>query len=140
MRFLCLAKEIASWSKDPSTKTGAIIVRDRKILATGYNGFPIGIDDRAERLSARNEKYDFMIHAEMNAVYNATIHGTILKDATIYIIGLPVCSECAKGIIQCGIKRVVIPIQLLPSRWKRSCELSMLLFKEAGIEYDEVSF
>jgi dCMP deaminase len=138
VRFLCLAKEIASWSKDPSTRTSAIAVYDRKILATGYNGFPRGIDELSERLDDRDMKYKFMIHAEMNAIYNATIHGISLKGATLYVIGLPICGECAKGIIQVGIRRVVIPIQDVPERWKESCEFTRNLFKEVGIQYDEI--
>lgn len=137
-RFLRLAQEIGSWSKDPSTQTGAIIVRDRRILATGYNGFPAGISEASDRLDFRDVKYKFMIHAEMNAIYNATIHGMPLKDTTLYVIGLPMCSECAKGIIQVGIKRVVIPIQHVPERWKESVEFAHNLFREAGVQYDEI--
>ena len=78
-RFIKLAKEIASWSKDPSTKVGAIAVNDKRIIATGYNGFPKGIEDSNNRLSDRDTKLAFMVHAEKNLIYNATSHGVCLK-------------------------------------------------------------
>lgn len=108
-RFMRLAREIASWSKDPSSKIGAVIVNDdRRILATGYNGFPKGIMDTEERLNNREEKYPRIVHAEMNALMNALYSGVSLKDSTIYVYGLPICPECTKSIISAGIKRVVI--------------------------------
>ena len=70
-RFLDIAREISTWSKDPSRKIGAIAVRDRKILATGYNGFPKGIEDTPCRLNIREIKYQYVVHAEMNCIYNA---------------------------------------------------------------------
>ena len=107
MRFLELADTIRKWSKDPSRKIGAIAVRDRKILATGYNGFPKGIEDTAERYNNREIKYRYVVHAEMNCIYNAAANGISLKDSTLYIHGLPVCGDCALGIIQAGVSRVV---------------------------------
>jgi len=90
-RFISLAREISTWSKDPSTKIGAVIVNDdRRILATGYNGFPKGIEDTAERYENKEVKYETVIHAEMNAIYNATYNGISLRDSTIYVWGLPV--------------------------------------------------
>jgi dCMP deaminase len=104
-----LAREISTWSKDPSSKIGAVIVNDdRRILATGYNGFPKGIEDTEERLNDREQKYPRIVHAEMNALMNALYSGVSVKDATIYVYGLPVCPECTKSLIQAGIKRVVI--------------------------------
>ena len=108
-RFMKIAREISTWSKDPSSKIGAVIVNDnRRILATGYNGFPKGIEDTDERLNDREQKYPRIVHAEMNALMAALHSGVSVKDATIYVYGLPVCPECTKSIIQAGIKRVVI--------------------------------
>ena len=107
-RYIGLAKEIAKWSKDPSKQIGAVAIGDKgQVLAQGYNGFPRGIEDTQERYDNREEKYKYVVHAEMNCIYNATYNGVSLEGATIYISGLPVCSECAKGLIQVGIKRVV---------------------------------
>jgi dCMP deaminase len=135
LRFLEAARQIGTWSKDPSTRVGAIVVLDRKILATGYNGFPRGIADTPERLANREVKYKYVVHGEMNAIYNALKHGISLKGATLYAVGLPICSECAKGIIQVGISRVVVPQQTVAEQWIKSCDFTKELFAEAGIEY-----
>lgn len=135
-RFLNLAKEISTWSKDPSTKIGAVLVNDEKrILATGYNGFPKGIHDSEMRYHDRETKYKYVVHAEMNAIYNATYNGISLNDSTLYVWGLPVCSECAKGVIQVGIKRIVMPKADYPDRWIESFRKSRELFTEAGLEW-----
>jgi len=106
INYLGLAKHIAEWSKDPSTKCGAIAIgKHMQILSVGFNGFPRKIEDTAERLNDRPTKYSLMVHAEMNCIYNATLNGISLDDATMFVYGLPVCSECAKGIIQSGIKK-----------------------------------
>lgn len=136
-RFINLAKHISEWSKDPSRKVGAVIVDDsRKIIATGYNGFPAGIEDN-ERYNNREEKYKYVVHAEMNSIYNACLNGVSPKGATLFVWGLPVCSECAKGIIQVGIKNVNIPASCLTDpKWNESFKLSNEMFKEAGIEVE----
>ena len=137
-RFLDLAREVSTWSKDPSRQIGCIAVRDRKILATGYNGFPKGIDDRRTRYIDREQKYHYVVHAEMNAIYNAAENGVSLKGSTMYIYGLPVCSECAKGIIQVGVKRVVWKSMTkeIPAKWWDSSMITEEMFLEAGVEYE----
>lgn len=75
-----VAELVASWSKDPSTKTGAIVVGpDREIRATGYNGLVRGVNDDVPERLERPTKYDFFEHAERNAIYNACLTGTSLK-------------------------------------------------------------
>lgn len=107
-----LAKEAASWSKDPSTKIGAVCIGSKgQVLSTGYNGFPRGIDDSLTRYYDRELKYKMVVHAEMNAIFNATYNGVSLDGSTMYVHGLPVCSDCAKGIIQVGVKRIVMDDQ-----------------------------
>ena len=135
LRYLDLAKHISSWSKDPSTKIGAVAVGEKgQILAQGYNGFPRGVEDTEERLNNREEKYKFVVHAEMNCIYNATLNGVSLDGADLYVYGLPVCSECAKGVIQVGIKNVFIchPTDINPY-WEVSYNSTKNMFKEAGV-------
>jgi len=138
MRFLGLAAEISTWSKDPSKKIGAVAFSPKgQVLSQGYNGFPRGIADTDERYTDRNLKYKYVVHAEMNVIYNAVYNGTSLDGATLYVFGLPACSECAKGIIQTGIKRVVMSnIDGGMDRWKESWEATQEMFAEAGIEWE----
>jgi dCMP deaminase len=138
-RFLMMAKMVGTWSKDPSKKIGAVAIDDKKhILSTGYNGFPKGIADTEERLNDRPTKYKYVVHGEMNAIYNATYNGINLDGSTLYVWGLPVCSECAKGIVQVGIKRVVIGYEDLPEeRWVESFNSTLEIFNEAGVVVED---
>lgn len=134
-RFMRVAREISTWSKDPSKQIGAVAVNsDRRILATGYNGFPKGIEDIPERYEDRSIKYDLVVHAEMNCIYNATFNGISLKDATLYVFGLPVCHDCAKGIIQVGINKIVMSMDDIPQKWLDSFEKSRRMFDEANVD------
>jgi len=136
-RYLDLAAEVSKWSKDPSSKIGAVAVGSKgQVLSQGYNGFPRGIFDGGVRLNERELKYKYIVHAEMNLIYNATYNGVSLDGSTLYVTGLPVCSECAKGVIQVGIKRVVMPKQEIKENWKESWQLSKVLFNEAGVCYE----
>ena len=129
-RFLKLSKEIAEWSKDPSTKVGALI-----IISTGYNGFPRGIEDTEERLNNRELKYKFILHAEMNCIMNALYNGRSVKDCILFVHGLPPCSECTKSIIQAGIKKVITDSKATDN-WKESSKLSLEMLKEANVEIE----
>lgn len=134
-RYLSLAKEVSTWSKDPSTQVGAVTIGSKKeILSQGFNGFPRNINDTDERYNDRETKYQFVVHAEMNAIYNATYSNTSLDGTTLYVYGLPICSECAKGIIQVGIKKVVVEKSKKLDNWKDSAKLSQAMFDEAGVE------
>ena len=135
-RFIEISKVISKWSKDPSRQIGAIAVRNRKILSTGYNGFPKGIEDSESRLRVREIKYQYVVHAEMNCIYNAAENGISLKDSTLYIYGLPVCGDCALGIIQAGVSRVVAISHNTPDRWKEAIGKTDEIFKEAGVKYE----
>ena len=136
-RYLKLAYEVGSWSKDPSKKIGAIAVGAKgQVLAQGYNGFPRGIRHSSKRLNDRELKYKYVVHAEMNLIYNASYNGTSLDGSTVYVTGLPVCSECAKGLIQVGVQQVIMPKQDdTPEKWKESFKLTKELFEEAGISW-----
>jgi dCMP deaminase len=135
-RYLNLAKEVSTWSKDPSRKIGAVAVGSKgQILSQGYNGFPRGIEDDGWRLNDRPTKYKYVVHAEMNVIYNATFSGVSLDGATLYVYGLPVCSECAKGIIQVGIKEVHVFVdQSIDIKWLESWDLTRSMFDEAGVK------
>ena len=134
-RFFELAKFIADWSKDPSSKVGAVVVSRRGgAVGLGYNGFPAGVEDSAERLDNDDIKLDMVIHSEQNALINA---GSKAEGATIYVWGKPICSHCAGFIIQAGIKRVVaLDPESVPesSKWRARGELAIEMFREAGIE------
>lgn len=137
-RYLEMAKLVSTWSKDPSTRVGAVAVgKHGQILSTGYNGFPRKIDDTQDRLNDRPTKYEFTIHAEMNIVYNASLTGISLDGSSVYVYGLPVCSECTKGLIQAGVSRVVMMVKASDEamdRWSGSTQKSLDMFSEAGIE------
>lgn len=141
-KFLKLAAEIATWSKDPSRQIGAVAIGpNRNILATGYNGFPRGVYDTEDRLTDRNEKYKFIVHAEMNCIYNATHNGVSLDGAHLYVHGLPVCHECAKGVVQVGIARVIMPDDVWvldenienDKKWIESWRLTKQIFTEGNV-------
>jgi dCMP deaminase len=141
-RFINLAKEYSTWSKDPSTQVGAVAIdpNTRRVLSGGYNGFPRGIEDTDERLNDRDLKHSLVVHAEMNLIYNATRSGISLEGASLYVWGLPVCSECAKGIIQTGVQRVYVAescVNLKPF-WIESWQKTKSMLIEAGINFDIV--
>lgn len=134
-RFLELARLVASWSKDPSTKTGAVLVApDRSILAVGYNGFARGVADTEERLTTRELKYKLVVHCEKNAVLSA---GRPVNGSTLYTWPFMSCSVCAAFMIQAGIKRAVAPYSDNP-RWKDDFVLTRMQFEEAGVTLEEI--
>ena len=136
IRFLEMAKLVSSWSKDPSTQVGAIAVKNRTVIAQGYNGFPRGMSDDPFRYEQKPLKYKMIVHAEMNLIYNAADNGVSLKGSTVYVVGLPACRDCAKGLIQAGITRVVTLEQKIPENWQESITSSISMFKEAGVVWD----
>ena len=135
-RFLGLASFISNWSKDPSTKVGAVIVDcNRRIISTGYNGFPIGVSDDQERLENRDFKYKAILHAEENAIMFAKKD---LSRCSLYVSSLPPCSHCASLIIQSGIKNVYTWEQEIPERWQESINITKTMFKESGVSLNYV--
>lgn len=138
-RFVELAKHIAGWSKDPSTKVGCVVVGpDREIRSTGFNGFPRGIDDSAERLQDRDKKYPLICHAEENAIMHAARTGVSLKGCVAFVTWPP-CTRCARSLLQAGVAEVAYPAQLeIPERWRDDFSMSMAMFEEAGIGVREV--
>lgn len=134
IRFLELARHISSWSKDPSTKCGAVITDDNRIVSLGYNGFPRNIKDHSHRLADRDTKYKMVLHAEVNAMMFAR---RSLDNCTMYIWPMPPCSRCAASIVQSGISRIVsiIPSKEHLDRWGDDIEIARVMYNEAGIEY-----
>lgn len=137
--FLEVAECISRLSKDPSAKIGAVITgKNRQIISQGFNGFPRGVDDSKERYVNKETKYSLVVHAEANAIYNALANGSNLEGCTIYVYGLPICNECAKAIIQVGIKRVVQLDTKHSNNWKKSNDISRMMFKECNVEVIDV--
>lgn len=107
--FIGIAELSAMRSKDPNTQVGCCIVNENnRILSVGYNGFPSGCDDdlfpwEREAESILDTKYPFVCHAELNAILNSRVS---LEGARLYVTLFP-CNECAKAIIQSGIKEVI---------------------------------
>ncbi|MEC7706419.1 MAG: dCMP deaminase family protein [Candidatus Thermoplasmatota archaeon] len=134
-RFLDLAAHISTWSKDPSTKVGCVVVgEDREIRSTGFNGFPRGIEDDEERLSDRNQKYPLICHAEENAIMHAARTGVSLKGNTAYVTWPP-CSRCTRSLIQAGVSEVVYPDEIdIPERWQEDFSTASSMMEEAGIK------
>ena len=134
LRFIELAHHISSWSKDPSTKVGCVVVgSDREIRSTGFNGFPRGIEDDDERLLDREKKYPLICHAEENAIMHAARIGISLKGSTAYVTWPP-CSRCARSLIQSGIKEIIYPTPgEIPERWQEDFDISNAMISEAGV-------
>ena len=132
-RFLMMAELVASWSKDKSTKVGAVAVRNRRILACGYNGLPSGVVDSSFRLEDRETKLLMTSHAESNCISFAARTGVSLLGSSIYVWPLPPCSGCASSIIQAGINRVVVYDVTIPMRWQQSFDAASDMFSEAGV-------
>jgi dCMP deaminase len=135
-RFLDLANELASWSEDRDFHVGAVIVGpNHEIRATGYNGLPRGVGAQDDRRFDRSsgEKFFWFEHAERNAIYNAARVGTALEGCTIYVNRYP-CADCARAIIQSGIKAVVCPIKPTnDGALDHSFAVSEVMLREAGI-------
>lgn len=133
--FFEVCEANARMSYDPSTKVGAVIVRqDKTIAATGFNGFPRGCDDHPALYNDRDLKLSRVVHAEMNAILHSRepLHGY-----TLYVDPLPPCDRCMAHIIQSGIKRVVTRMhpQDVETRWFLVMQRAMTMAEEAGVEF-----
>lgn len=136
-RMLGLVNLIATWSKDPSTGVGAVIVDPKnRVVSLGFNGFPRAVLDTDDKLMDRAEKLRRTIHAEENALLFA---GRPVEGCTIYVTHPP-CARCAAKIIQAGIKRVVSnqPATGFAERWVDEVKSANEMFIEAGVEFDYV--
>ena len=130
-RFLNLAEYISAWSKDPSTKVGAVISRpDNTIASLGYNGFPRYVNDGELRYANKALKYKMVVHAEVNAILKAK---EPLDGYTLYVHPLHPCSSCAAIIIQSGISKVVTNVSDRPD-WAESFAIAKAMFCEAHVD------
>lgn len=138
IRFLNLAEFIGDWSKDPSTKTGAVIIRnDRTVLSLGFNGFPKNMKDDSKEYANRELKYSKIVHCEMNALIHAR---ESIEGCTLYTWPLASCDRCVVHLLQAGINRFVFPKlpKKLEKRWKESVEKTKQYINEAGKTYTEI--
>lgn len=138
-RFIALAQHISTWSLDPSTKCGAVIVdQHRRIVSTGYNGFPQGMPDSEESYADRDVKYSKIVHADMNALLFARRD---LSGCTIVTWPFLPCDNCFKHLAQAGIVRFVAPKPVLPShieRWGPIIEKTKQYATEMGLYIAEL--
>jgi dCMP deaminase len=127
-RFMDMAFMVATWSKDPSTQVGAVIIDGNHIVSMGFNGYPHGVEDRADD---REIKYLKTIHAEENAILHANRN---INGCSLFATHLP-CPNCCAKIIQVGISQVFIPHQTddYLSRWGDKVKVSMGMFNECGV-------
>lgn len=128
-RFINLAAEVGSWSKDPSSQVGAVIIRpDRSVASVGFNGLPRAVSDDPARLADRDQKLLYTVHAELNAILAARepLHG-----CSIVVFPFQPCAACAAAIIQAGISEVICP-RSAESRWEESFKAARTMFHEAG--------
>lgn len=132
--FMTLALVASLKSKDPSTQVGAVIIdnKTRKLVSSGYNGFPRYIDD-TQIPQTRPEKYLYVVHAELNAILHAQRD---LAGCSLYATVFP-CSDCMKTIVQTGIKRIVYLSDLNGSDWEESKKATMKMADLAGIEVEK---
>lgn len=165
-RFIQMAEFVSQWSKDPSTKCGAVIVgEDNEVLSTGFNGFPRGVEETDEYLVGAGDaewmeeqlndrwkrppegpKYEYVEHAERNAIYNAARTGVRTAGATMYLnYAVECCADCTRAIIQAGIRRVVGPNRPFPGKGKHIYKAgadeegsNQVMFREAGVEVEHI--
>lgn len=140
--FMELAKITANRSKDPRTKVGACIAKDKKVLSLGYNGAPRRINDdrvpytcRDKNKPLREQKYPYIVHAEINAILNYGGPLSDLQGATVYVNVFP-CMDCAKALIQAGISKIIYEEDY--SGNQESCDMSKYLFDLAGVVYNKI--
>lgn len=131
-RFLELARFISNWSKDPSTKVGAVIVDEHnRIVSTGFNGLPQGVADTPERYGNRDTKYPMIVHGDANAILFAR---TSVFGCTMYTYPFPPCARCTGLLIQAGIQSVIAPVPSsdIVSRWGADLEHADTMMEEAN--------
>lgn len=136
-RFMNLAEHVANWSRDPSTKCGAIIVAggSNVVLSMGYNGFPRGVDDDPDRYEDRSKKYPRIVHAELNAILSLRVDDRV--DVRLYTTKFP-CTECIKAIIQTGIWRVYSPAPDVGGKWAEDSVIGQSMLEESGVTWEKL--
>ena len=133
-RFLRIAEEVRTWSRDPGTKVGCVLVFNKRILSVGFNGFPQNLSDSIELYEDRDYKLAVTVHAEANAIMNAAKNGAKTESCTAYVT-FPPCSQCAAALIQAGVSLVVCPDpDQAPERWRASFKLGNEMLYNSGVK------
>jgi dCMP deaminase len=133
-RFLRIAEEVRTWSRDPGTKVGCVLVLDKRIISVGFNGFPQNLSDSLELYQDRDYKLAVTVHSEANAILNAAKNGAKTQGATAYVT-FPPCSQCAAALIQAGIERVICPNPAqAPERWRANFKLGNEMLYNSGVK------
>lgn len=138
LRYLNMARLVSTWSKDPSTQTGAVIVReDKSIASVGFNGFPRSMPDTPELYNNREEKYSRIVHCEMNALLFLSEN---VKNYTLYTWPFMSCDRCFVHMVQAGITRFVAPEATpeLLTRWGDAFDRVRMYARETNVELIEV--
>lgn len=132
--FMRMVYLVALKSKDPSSKIGAVLTKDNRVVSTGFNGFPIGVNDIFERYLDKETKYKYVVHAEDNCILTAARFGISTLTTTLYTQDIP-CNECCKSIIQGGINEIVIHTHWpkMNIKWIESQAISKTMLSECGI-------
>lgn len=132
-RFIKLAEEVKTWSKDPRKQVGCVLAVGKRDISRGYNGFPEGLSDDLSRLNDPFFKGRVIIHAEVNAILNAAKFGVQTSGSTAYVTYHP-CALCASQLIQAGVVKVVCPSPKLASeKWAKDFNLASQILLEAGL-------
>lgn len=140
LRYLRLAQEASTWSKDPSTKVGSVVVdREGDVIAVTFNGLPRGVSDSLDRLDNREVKYRMIEHAERNGMRVANKGGGDTVGSTVYIYPLPPCAPCAAHLLQHGVARIVSIAsrpgdEELVRRWQDDFNLANDMYRERDVE------
>ena len=140
LRFMKLAKETASWSKDLRTKVGSVIVRDRNPISMGFNGLPTNCNDEIKERFEPPQKYLWTIHSEANSLVQAAKHGVKTEGCFMYVTLFP-CANCAGLIVNAGIKKLICEDK--PNfddvRWGENWKISQIILREGGIEIEYIN-
>lgn len=143
--WLNIVDVVCQKSQDPSSKYGAVIVDTKnRVLSTGYNGIPRGLEYKPTYYD-RPDKYMYFVHAEQNAIFNAAAAGTRIEGSSIYVLRPP-CVECSKAIVQCGILHVnykdehsiVEAERFAPDNWRNKMEAAFDILYLAGVRMEKV--
>lgn len=138
-RYFEMARLVASWSKDPSTKTGAVIVGpDNGVISVGFNGFPAGMPDDEALYANRDEKYSRIVHCEVNALLR--VNGSLPPGSTLYTVPFASCDRCVVQMLQAGIKNFYAPSPDADKlkRWGDAFEKTYRYIRECNATLTEV--
>lgn len=131
--FLRLTRDVSKRSPDQSSKVGALIVKDHRLIASGYNGFNSGINDNVPERHERPLKYNWMLHAEENAITHAARYGTSCDGASIYVTPFHPCSKCTRMIIASGINEVIVDQLVINPRFEDDFKIAKEMLTESKI-------